>query len=103
MSDFAYAWQDYKKRRLQFFGIWLGGMPVVFALSYGLTTLFHSDAPLSVIADAWMLEFLITSLRLSYVECPRCQEWFFSTWFYLNRLHNGTVRLLSSSQMADWT
>jgi cytochrome bd-type quinol oxidase subunit 2 len=47
-SDFSSAWQDYKRRRFWFYATWLGGMTVVFALGYPLTTLFHSGVPFYV-------------------------------------------------------
>ena len=48
-SDFSSAWQDYKKRQLWFYVIWLGGMAVVFMLAYPLTTLLHSGVPFYIL------------------------------------------------------
>ena len=49
-SDFSSAWEEYKKRQLWFYVIWLGGIVVVFILAYPLTTLLHSGVPFYTLA-----------------------------------------------------
>ncbi len=83
-SDYSSAWQDYRRRRLWYYVIWLGGIPVIFILNYLLTKITHSEVPFAVMAVSWMLGFLVLGLRISYFKCPRCNETFFKTFFYHN-------------------
>jgi hypothetical protein len=79
-SDFDYAWNDYRRRRIWFFVIWLGGIPVSIVLSGSLMSLFHSDLPFYFVGGGYLLAFLAASLRLSLFKCPRCGHAFFTTW-----------------------
>jgi hypothetical protein len=83
-TDYTSRWEDYRKRRLWFFGAWLGGLLIAYVLGISLTALLHSELPFPVMGGVWMLSFIVTSLRLSYFRCPRCNEWFFSTFFSHN-------------------
>ena len=77
-------WQNYKRRRLWFFAIWLGYIPGVFALGYPLTRLFGSDIPIYVVAGAWMLAFAASGIYMSAFPCPSCHKPFFYTWWFHN-------------------
>jgi hypothetical protein len=85
-SHFAFAWDDYRRRRRWFFGVWLGGIPVFVVLSMSLIALLHSDLPFYFVGGAYMLAFVIASLRLSFFRCPRCGHPFFTTWWRGNPL-----------------
>jgi len=96
--DFSSAWQDYKKRQLWFYVIWLGGMAVVFMLAYPLTTLLHSGVPFYILGGGWMLAFIVASLRLTLFKCPRCHEWFFTTLMS----HNPFARRCVHCKLPKW-
>jgi len=83
-SHLASAWNDYRQRRRWFFAVWLGGMVVVFLLSWPLTALLDSDVPFYIIGGLWMLAFGIAGVRLTLFTCPRCRQWFFCTWWSSN-------------------
>src|ERR1017187_8399617 len=74
------------RRRRWFFGVWLGGIPVFVVLSMSLIALLHSDLPFYFVGGAYMLAFVIASLRLSFFRCPRCGHPFFTTWWRGNPL-----------------
>jgi hypothetical protein len=89
--DYISAWKDYRRRRLLWFVVWLGGVPIVFAISYPLMQLLHSDLPFYIFGGGWMVLFLIVSMRLEWFKCPRCHHWFFMTWWYHNPLSRRCV------------
>ena len=85
-SDFAVAWNDYRRRRRWFFGVWLGGFLVVALLASLLSKLSLDDLAFYVIGPAWMIGFVIMAIRMSLFRCPRCHHRFFSTWWHNNPL-----------------
>jgi hypothetical protein len=96
-SDFSSAWQDYKKRQLWFYVIWLGGTAVLLILAYPMRTLLDSVAPLYILAVGQILAFIVASLRLTHFKCPRCHEWFFT-----NLIHNPFARRCVHCNLPKW-
>jgi len=76
-SDFSSAWQDYKKRQLWFYVIWLGGIGVLLMLAYPLKMLQDSVALFYILLGGHFLASSVASWRLSHFNCPRCHERFF--------------------------
>ncbi len=85
-SHFAPAWQDYRRRRRWFLGIWFGGFLVVALLASLLSKLSLDDLAFYVLGPVWMVGFVIAALRLSLFRCPRCHHRFFCTWWLGNPL-----------------
>ena len=80
------SWQEYRRRRLWFFVIWLTYVPGVFVLGYPLTWLFGSDIPIYVVAGAWMLAFIVSANYMESFCCPRCHDAFFRKFWFHNPL-----------------
>jgi len=95
--DFSSAWQDYKKRQLWFYVIWLGGMAVVFMLAYPLTTLLDSIALFYILLAGQVCAFFVASRRLYRFKCPRCHEEFFT-----NLIHNPFARRCVHCKLPKW-
>jgi len=90
--DYTAAWRDYRKRILVFWAVFLGYMPGVLVLFFGIGLPISAligikpDYFFYPLAGSWMLAFLIASLRAGLFCCPRCGKWFFATWWYRNPL-----------------
>jgi len=90
--DYSDAWRDYRRRRLVFWAVFLGYVPgvmlILFAVGLPLSALsgIKPDYFAYPVAGAWMLAFLIASVRLSWFRCPCCHKWFFATFWYHNPL-----------------
>lgn len=97
-SDFSSAWEDYKQRLAWFFAVWIGGFFVVFVLAHAFTTILHSDVPFYALAGCPAVAFITTSLRLALFRCPRCHDWFFSTWFS----HNPFASRCARCRLPKW-
>src|ERR1700747_3573322 len=97
--DFSAAWRDYRRRRLWFLVVWLGGFAVVVTLFYSFGAVIHSELPFYVIVGSWGLGFLVSSLRLSYFRCPRCRKWFFLRPFLS---HNLFARRCVHCRLPKW-
>jgi hypothetical protein len=103
--DYTAAWRDFRKRRLIFWITCLGGVLGVFVLFIGiglpiaaLIGINAEDYFFFPLAAAWMLASVITSLRVSWFGCPRCGQWFFSTWWY----HNPLARKCAHCGLPKW-
>jgi hypothetical protein len=97
--DFSAAWQDYRRRRLWFLVIWLGGFAAVVILIYSLATVIPSDLLFYLIGGSWGMGFLVASLRLSYFRCPRCHKWFFLRPFII---HNPFAQRCVHCRLPKW-
>jgi hypothetical protein len=84
-SQFISAWSDYRSRRRWFFGVWLGGLPVVILIAGALIKIFHSELPFYFVGAAWMLSFAVVGIRLTLFRCPCCHRQFFCTWYSSNQ------------------
>jgi hypothetical protein len=83
-SNFDSAWSDYRNRRRWFFGVWLGGVPLVVLLSLALIPVFHSEIPFYVVAGAFFFGFAVVGVRLTLFRCPHCHRHFFFTGYSSN-------------------
>lgn len=88
--DYSAAWHDYRRRRLVFWILFLGFVPGVWGIFWGIGRPLSAMSGIKPdyffypIAGAWMLAFVIASIRLGLFACPRCRNWFFSTWWSRN-------------------
>ncbi len=87
-TDYRFAWHDYRRRVLWFFGEWLGGFLLIAALAQLASKVHGTYAPwvLAVLGPAWMLGFIIVAVRLTLFHCPRCGHPFFWVWWFNNPL-----------------
>ena len=86
---YAEQWDDYRKRCLMFWSIWLGGFLGVAAVCSLLNLVMRGgivDIVSLVIAGAWMLAFAVASIRLTYWRCPRCHHYYFVGTLMVNQL-----------------
>jgi len=96
-SDFSSAWQDYKKRQLWFYVIWLGGIGVLLMLAYPLKMLQDSVALFYILLGGQVCAFFLASRRLNRFKCPRCHEEFFTTFW-----HNPFARRCVHCKLPKW-
>lgn len=82
MSDYQQEWQQYKRRRNQFWLVFVGYVPVCGAITLFSFELFHTFTPGFVVAFLWMALFMFTGIRVQMWRCPRCGKWFSATWWY---------------------
>src|SRR5437879_5295172 len=85
-SEFTSAWDDYRRRRRWFFGVWLGGFLFVASLAALLNKLSLGDLAFWILGPAWMASFVVVAARLQLFRCPRCHRRFFNTFWYGNLL-----------------
>lgn len=97
-QPYAEQWRDYRKRRRIFLVVCITYLPGVFILAYPLIRLVGSDHPVYIIAGTWMLGFLIAGLRFSHWRCPRCGNWFFAKWWFVNQFARKCVHC----QLPKW-
>ena len=79
------AWSEYRSRRRWFFGVWLGGVPVVALIAGALIKVFHSELPFYFVGAVWMLLFAVVGVRVTLFRCPSCHRHFFCTWYSSNQ------------------
>src|ERR1035437_7170915 len=84
------AWAEYRNRRRWFFGIWLGGLVAVILLT-GLFSLLLGDLAFYILGPAWLLSFVVASVRLSLFRCPSCHHCFFCTWSHHNPFRRSCI------------
>jgi hypothetical protein len=82
MSGYQLEWQEYRRRRNQFFLVFASYVPVCSAVAFVSMKLFHTFTPGFVVACFWMGLFVLTGCRVQLWPCPRCGKWFSSTGWY---------------------
>jgi hypothetical protein len=82
MSDYQREWQQYKRRRNQFWLVFAGYVPVCFTFAFISVKLFHTLTPGFAFAFFWMGLFMFTGFRANSFRCPRCGKWFSAIWWY---------------------
>src|SRR5215831_14156171 len=88
MDEYDVHWRELKRRRNLALFAFFGYVPITFTFGWLTHKLFQSDMPVFVFAIGWMIFFAVAGSRCNTFRCPRCGEWFFSTWWY----HNGFAR-----------
>lgn len=99
-SDYSEAWKDYRARRFVFLAVSLSYLPSVVLISLLLSSLtgIKSDYFPVALAGAWMLAFLVTSVRMNIFPCPRCGKRFFTTRW----IHNPFARHCLHCTLPKW-
>jgi hypothetical protein len=82
VEDYTENWRKYKRTRNLFWLMFVGYVPVVFAVSLLLFKLLHNTSPGFAFALAWMAGWMVTGIRLNTWRCPRCGKWFAAKWWY---------------------
>jgi len=82
--DFATAWEDYRRRRRWFYGVWLGGFLVIALLLSILSKLRLDNLAFYILGPGWIIAFILAACRVQSFRCPRCQQRFFATSWYYN-------------------
>jgi len=88
MDEYDVQWRELKSRRNLALFAFIGYVPITFAFALLTHNLFRSDKPVFPFAIAWMAFVAVAGARYNTFRCPRCGNWFFSTWWY----HNGFAR-----------
>jgi hypothetical protein len=86
---YAEQWNEYRKRRLMFWSVWLGGTPLIAVVGILLSRLLPgnlADPMFLAIAGAWMLAFAAAGIRVTYWRCPRCRRYFSQRGMFVNQL-----------------
>lgn len=82
MSDYQRDWQEYKRRRNQFWLVFASYVPVCATVAFVSKKLFDTLIPGFVVAFFWMGLFVFAGTRVRMWPCPRCGKWFSGTWWY---------------------
>ena len=86
---YAEQWQNYRKRRLMFWSVLLGGFLFVAFLGIVLSQMLPTnivDPAILILGGAWMLAYAVVGIRLSYWRCPRCRRYYFGGALMVNQL-----------------
>ena len=79
-ADYSGKWRRHQRNERLFALAWLGGVPLVVALSLAIGLLSHAsslDAILLGVALLWVVAVIFTGVRWSGLRCPRCDAPFF--------------------------
>jgi hypothetical protein len=75
-------WRDFRSVKWQAFGMFLG-FPVLMVMGALLQMLTGSTAPFFVLEIAWMIVWLVATMKLVHWPCPRCGEPFVGPLWFL--------------------
>jgi hypothetical protein len=82
MIGYQPHWQQYKRRRNQFWLVLGAYAPTCFAIALVSMKLFQSLIPVFVAAFLWIGLLTIAGIRIQTWRCPRCGKWFAGPWWY---------------------
>lgn len=77
---YAEQWKDYRKRKLMFWSVYRGGVPILFTVAAVLSQMFTKeivDRLFFALGGVWGLGSIVTGLRWQYWHCPRCDNYYF--------------------------
>ena len=86
---YARQWGDYRKRRLMFWSVLLGGFFFVAFLGILLSQMLPAaiaDPAILILGGAWMIAYAVAGIRLTYWLCPRCHRYYFVGALMVNQL-----------------
>lgn len=71
-ADYRFAWHDYRRRVLWFFGEWLGGFLAIAAVAQLVSILHANYSPwiFALLVAAWMLGFHYRRTSLDILPLP---------------------------------
>ncbi len=97
-SDYLSSWRDYRRRRITFWIVFLGGGPFVVLVGAAVTRLSPSSAGVVATWVVWAACFAVSSNRLLRWRCPRCGERF----FWAGPIHFGLARRCMHCGLRKW-
>jgi hypothetical protein len=80
------AWRDLNRRSSLLWLLLFGAIPGMFLLAYLLNDLLLQEAPLLIVALAWMGAIAWAGGRMASFACPRCNRAFFENWIFFKPL-----------------
>jgi len=82
-DEYAYSWEDYKRRVRWWFAAWIGGFALLVVCATALNWISLAPLALGVLGPAWGILCVILGFRVQNFRCPRCHRQFFkSIWYY---------------------
>ena len=84
--SFDAAWRDLNHRSATLWYLLFSCIPGMFLLAYLLNDLLLQDAPLLLVALAWMTALAWAGSRMASFVCPRCSTAFFENWYFFKPL-----------------
>jgi len=87
--SFEAAWRDLNRRSTILWLLLFGCIPGMSLLAYLLNDLLLQDAPILVVALAWMIAIAWAGSRMASFGCPRCSGVFFENWYFFKPLRRG--------------
>ena len=84
--SFDAAWRDLNHRSATLWYLLFSCIPGMFLLAYLLNDLLLQDAPLLLVALAWMTAVAWAGSRMASFVCPRCRRAFFENWYFFKPL-----------------
>ena len=84
--SFEAAWRDLNRRSTILWLLLFGCIPGMFLFAYLLNDLLLQDAPILVVALAWMAAIAWAGSRMASFECPRCSGVFYENWYFFKPL-----------------
>ena len=84
--SFEAAWRDLNRRSATLWFLLFGCIPGMFLFAYLLNGLLLQDAPLLLVALAWMTAVAWAGIRMATFVCPRCSRAFFENWYFFKPL-----------------
>src|SRR5437899_12885993 len=84
--SFDAAWRDLNRRSATLWFLLFGCIPGMFFLAYLLNDLLLQDAPLLLVALAWVTSVAWAGSRMASFVCPRCSRAFFENWYFFKPL-----------------
>jgi len=86
--SFEPAWRDLRRRSAILWLLLFGCIPGMFLLAYLLNDLLLQDAPIFIVALAWIGAIAWAGSRMAAFACPRCSRAFFENWYFLKPLRS---------------
>ena len=83
-ENYRAAWANYRRLLRLCFLLWLGGVPVLWAIAYPLSLVASRLAQyvFGALAIVWVLAWIYVAASLQTWNCPRCRDRFSATWWY---------------------
>jgi len=84
--SFEAAWRDLNRRSTILWLLLFGCIPGMFLFAYLLNDLLLQNAPVLVVALAWMAAIAWAGSRMASFVCPRCGRAFYENWYFFKPL-----------------
>ena len=84
--SFEAAWRDLNHRSTILWLLLFGCIPGMFLFAYLLNDLLLQNAPVLVVALAWMAAIAWAGSRMASFVCPRCGRAFYENWYFFKPL-----------------